>query len=354
MRRNALTLEPIQEEDEGEDNADALRLADGALLLLAELANVGQSVLESVGFEVIRDEETARMHQTCTLESMRTNELPRVSAMMDDTDDGEGDWPLDVLCECVSLLAPSGVDEKRGEVLWQVKVVDFYVRKGGERRGGFSRGGRGVGRRRGRSGWSRRREGVNSGQLERFKWKGGRRGESRGGFGVRFGCVEGRDVRVRRAHGQERKRKKSLNSSVSLSSSSSPTTVLIFGLRDGSLPTFLARRYPPNELECVVVENDNRVVEFAEKHFKFSSKQPGVEVKMLLPMNEYSSDAETRDFKCDVVLVSDGAQYPVEKYVNLEGLTIPVVAVANAKTLPHANILEPTWLGPNIVRCVDP
>ena len=58
VRRNALTLEPIEEEDEGEDNADALRLADGALLLLAELANVGQSVLESVGFEVIRDEET--------------------------------------------------------------------------------------------------------------------------------------------------------------------------------------------------------------------------------------------------------------------------------------------------------
>ena len=48
-------------------------------------------------------------------------------------------------------------------------------------------------------------------------------------------------------------------------------------------------------------ENDKRVVEFAEKHFKFSSKRSGVEVKMLLPMNEYSSDAETRDFKCDVV-----------------------------------------------------
>ena len=46
--------------------------------------------------------------------------------------------------------------------------------------------------------------------------------------------------------------------------SSSPTTVLLFGLRDGSLPTFLARRYPSDELECVVVENDNRVVELAE------------------------------------------------------------------------------------------
>jgi len=120
------------------------------------------------------------------------------------------------------------------------------------------------------------------------------------------------------------------------------------------LPTFLARRYPSDELECVVVENDNRVVELAEKHFKFSSKRSGVEVKMLLPMNEYSSDAETRDFKCDVILVSDGTQYPVEQYVNLEGLTLPIVAVANAKTLPHANILEPTWMGPNIVRCVDP
>ena len=104
----------------------------------------------------------------------------------------------------------------------------------------------------------------------------------------------------------------SLSSSASSTSTSLSTTVLIFGLRDGSLPAFLARRYPSSELECVVVENDKRVVEFAEKHFKFSSKRSGVEVKMLLPMNEYSSDAETRDFKCDVVLVNDGSQYPVE------------------------------------------
>ena len=354
VRRNALTLEPIEEEDEGGDNADALRLADGALLLLAELANVGQSVLESVGFEVIRDEETGTCAYVHAESGMRTNELPRVSAMMDDTDDGEGDWPLDVLCECVSLLAPSGVDEKRGEVLWQVKVVDFTL--GEEEKGeedlavvdvaleeeGGGADGRDVAR-----------------ALIRGSWRGSN-GKVEGEVNPEevLGCAldAWKDAMFASAvhMARERKHKKSLNSSVSLSSSSSPTTVLIFGLRDGSLPTFLARRYPSNELECVVVENDNRVVEFAEKHFKFSSKQPGVEVKMLLPMNEYSSDAETRDFKCDVVLVSDGAQYPVEKYVNLEGLTIPVVAVANAKTLPHANILEPTWLGPNIVRCVDP
>jgi len=354
VRRNALTLEPIEEEEEeGEGDADALRLADSALLLLAELANVGQSVLESVGFEVIRDEETGMCAYVHEESGMRTNELPRVSAMMDDTDDEEGDWPLDVLCECVSLLAPSGVDEKRGEVLWQVKVVDFTL--GEEEKGeedlavvdvaleeeGGGADGRDVAR-----------------ALIRGSWRGSN-GKVEGEVNPEevLGCAldAWKDAMFASAvhMARERKRKKSLNSSVSLLSSS-PTTVLIFGLRDGSLPTFLARRYPPNELECVVVENDNRVVEFAEKHFKFSSKQPGVEVKMLLPMNEYSSDAETRDFKCDVVLVSDGAQYPVEKYVNLEGLTIPVVAVANAKTLPHANILEPTWLGPNIVRCVDP
>ncbi|CAL6420962.1 unnamed protein product [Bathycoccus prasinos] len=285
VRRNALTLEPIEEEDEGGDNADALRLADGALLLLAELANVGQSVLESVGFEVIRDEET-------------------VSAMMDDTDDGEGDWPLDVLCECVSLLAPSGVDEKRGEVLWQVKVVDFTL--GEEEKGEEDLA-------------------VVDVALE----------EEGGG-------ADGRDVARALIRGSWR------GSNGKVEGEVNPEEVLGCALDAWKDAMFASA------LECVVVENDNRVVEFAEKHFKFSSKQPGVEVKMLLPMNEYSSDAETRDFKCDVVLVSDGAQYPVEKYVNLEGLTIPVVAVANAKTLPHANILEPTWLGPNIVRCVDP
>ena len=339
--RNATTLEPV--EDEKVVDAETLHLADSALLLLAELANVGQILLEGVGFEVIRDEETGSCAYVNVESGMRTNELPRLAM------DAEEDWPLDVLCECVSLLAPSGVDEKKGEVLWQVKVVDFKLgedekdeedlavvdvaleEEGGEEEDGS---GRGVAR-----------------ALVRGSWRGSN-GKVDGEVNPEevLGCAldAWKDAMFASAVHVAREQKRASPES------SSPTTVLLFGLRDGSLPTFLARRYPSDELECVVVENDNRVVELAEKHFKFSSKRSGVEVKMLLPMNEYSSDAETRDFKCDVILVSDGTQYPVEQYVNLEGLTLPVVAVANAKTLPHANILEPTWMGPNIVRCVDP
>ena len=54
--RNVETFEPI--EDDGQVNDETLKLADSALILLAELANVGQILLEGVGFEVIRDEET--------------------------------------------------------------------------------------------------------------------------------------------------------------------------------------------------------------------------------------------------------------------------------------------------------
>ena len=117
--RNVETFEPI--EDDGQVNDETLKLADSALILLAELANVGQILLEGVGFEVIRDEETGSCAYVNVESGMRTNELPRLAM---DTDE---DWPLDVVCECVSLLAPSGVDEKRGEVLWQVKVVDFKL-----------------------------------------------------------------------------------------------------------------------------------------------------------------------------------------------------------------------------------
>ena len=46
--RNVETFEPI--EDDGQVNDETLKLADSALILLAELANVGQILLEGVGF----------------------------------------------------------------------------------------------------------------------------------------------------------------------------------------------------------------------------------------------------------------------------------------------------------------
>ena len=347
--RNVETFEPI--EDDGQVNDETLKLADSALILLAELANVGQILLEGVGFEVIRDEETGSCAYVNVESGMRTNELPRLAM---DTDE---DWPLDVVCECVSLLAPSGVDEKRGEVLWQVKVVDFKLGEEDRQEEDLAVVDVALEEEEGGTEEDIRARDV-ARALIRGSWRGSN-GKVEGEVNPEevLGCAldAWKDAMFASAVHLARERKlTSQSSSASSTSSSLSTTVLIFGLRDGSLPAFLARRYPSSELECVVVENDKRVVEFAEKHFKFSSKRSGVEVKMLLPMNEYSSDAETRDFKCDVVLVSDGAQYPVEKYVNLEGLTLPVVAVANAKTLPHVNVLEPTWEGPNIVRCIDP
>ena len=344
--RNVETFEPI--EDDGQVNDETLKLADSALILLAELANVGQILLEGVGFEVIRDEETGSCAYVNVESGMRTNELPRLAM---DTDE---DWPLDVVCECVSLLAPSGVDE-RGEVLWQVKVVDFKLGEE-DRQRGFSGGcSVGGGRRRNRGGYSGSRRPR---ALIRGSWRGSNgkvEGEvTRGGFlGCALDAWKRCDVCVGRTFGQRKE------TDISVFFCLFYFVVFVddcfdFGLRDGSLPAFLARRYPSSELECVVVENDKRVVELRKNISSFPQSGLVWKLNASPPMNEYSSDAETRDFKCDVVLVSDGAQYPVEKYVNLEGLTLPVVAVANAKTLPHVNVLEPTWEGPNIVRCIDP
>ncbi len=169
--------------------------------------------------------------------------------------------PVDVVCECVSLLAPSGVDEKRGEVLWQVKVVDFKLGEDDRQEEDLAVVDVALEEEEGRGRGGGTEEDIRARDVARALIRGSWRGSN--------GKVEGevnpaevlgcaldawKDAMFASAVHLARERKlTSLSSSASSTSTSLSTTVLIFGLRDGSLPAFLARRYPSIELECVVV-----------------------------------------------------------------------------------------------------
>ena len=350
IERDVLTLAPLEQEH----TAGELCSADAALLVLAEVANCGQVVLESLGYDVDRDRESGKCLYVHRESGMQMTEAPELGF------DKEREWEFEVLVEAVSLCVPCGIGrmnarENVKRVKWPAYVVDFRFGESDDGSDDIAvvdlaledededdddSEGAGAGIARG---------------LVRGSWRGSNaKVESEVNPDEVLGCAldAWKDALFASVVYFTHKSLKKEDEKEEVM-----MTVLIFGLRDGALPTFLAKRFP--EVQIIVVENDERVIEFAEKHFKFSRKRSGV--KIITLRNEDIKDenyqktlSEIRDIKCDVIIVSDGSRYRCEEYLNLEGLTMPFIAISNAKTLPHANVLEATWEGPNIMRCVDP